>query len=85
MAKFEDSLGREGFQKEGAPAADGGAGPAAESRRFAPDSPFPAFRMIAAGSRPIEPEQARPTPLMKILPIAAAAVVAAVALAWWLR
>ena len=71
MAKFEDSLGREGFKPEEQP------GPKQEPPRFSADSPFPAFRMIAAGSSPIEPELARPTPLMRFLPIAA------VVSCWW--
>lgn len=68
MSKFEENLGREGFTTEGT------TGPVESSKgeppRFAADSPFPAFRMIAAGSRPIEPELAKPTLMMKILPIA---------------
>ncbi len=83
MAKFEDSLGREGFNLENQPKPDEGA--KAEPPRFAADSPFPAFRMIAAGSSPIEPELAKPTPLMKVLPIVVVVVAAIIGLVWWMR
>jgi hypothetical protein len=83
MAKFEDSLGREGFKREGESPPAEGVKP--EPPRFAADSPFPAFRMIAAGSSPIEPELAKPTPMMKALPIAVIVVAVLVGLAWWLR
>lgn len=83
MAKFEDSLGREGFKPEERPQAGDGAKP--EPPRFSADSPFPAFRMIAAGSSPIEPELAKPTPMMKALPFAVIGVIVAVGLVWWLR
>lgn len=84
MAKFEDSLGREGFNLENQPpVSDGSKKP--EPAKFAADSPFPAFRMIPAGSSPIEPEAAKPTPMMRLLPIFGIAVVLLIILAWWMR
>ena len=84
MAKFEDNLGREGFNQQGQPAKAEGA-EKQEPARFAADSPFPAFRMIPAGSSPIEPELAKPTPMMKVLPIVVIAVVLLLGLAWLMR
>ena len=86
MAKFEDSLGREGFNPQGQPAeAEADTPKKSEPPKFAADSPFPAFRMIPAGSSPIEPELAQPTPMMKVLPIVAIVVVLLLGLVWLMR
>jgi hypothetical protein len=82
MSKFEDNLGREGFDPRQVKATGEDK---AEPPRFSADSPFPAFRMIPAGSSPIEPEMAKPTPLMRALPIVAVVIVVLLILVWWMR
>jgi hypothetical protein len=82
MANIEENLGREGFDpRQAKPSGEN----KAEPPRFSADSPFPAFRMIPAGSSPIEPELAGPTPLMRALPIVAVVVVVLLILVWWMR